>query len=192
MTKIKINNNFFVITGGPGVGKTTVLKELENRNYKVIPEIARELIREQNQNNGNALPWKNKELYKDLMFERSVKSFEQTGRTENKEKPVFFDRGFLDAVCYAKLIGSEISEQMESYAKKWRYHKNVFIFPPWRDIYEKDNERKQDWNEAVLTFEKMTETYKNYGYAIIEIPKMPVNERVEFILGLIEQTTPAE
>ena len=71
---------------------------------------------------------------------------------------------------------------MKSYAENWRYNKSIFILPPWQEIYETDNERKQDWEEAVLTFEKMSETYKNYGYNIIEIPKISVRERANFIL----------
>ena len=36
-----------MITGGPGVGKTTLLEELKNRNHQIVPEIAREIIKEQ-------------------------------------------------------------------------------------------------------------------------------------------------
>jgi len=187
MIKPKKNDNFYIITGGPGVGKTTLLEELKSRKYNIIPEIARELIKEQQKDNGKALPWKNKNLYKEIMFDRSISSFEETENNTNKEKPIFFDRGFLDTICYAELIESEISERMKSYAKNWRYNKSVFLLPPWQEIYETDNERKQDWKEAVLTFEKMSETYKSYDYRIIEIPKKSVSERADFILEFIEQ-----
>lgn len=187
MIKLRENNNFYVITGGPGVGKTTLLEELKRRNYEIVPEIARELIKEQQKDNGKALPWKNKNLYKEMMFDRSIISFEEIDRTTNKKEPIFFDRGFLDSICYANIIQSKISDLMKSYAESWRYNKNVFILPPWQEIYETDNERKQDWKEAVLTFEKMSETYKSYGYEIIEIPKKSVSERADFVLEFIEK-----
>lgn len=190
MIELKENNNFYVITGGPGVGKTTLLEELRNRNYEIIPEIARALINEQQANNGIALPWKDKKLYKEVMFDRSIESYEQADKTLNGKKPIFFDRGFLDTICYAKLIQSEINERMESYAANWRYNKNIFMLPPWQKIYETDNERKQGWKEAVLTFEKMCETYKSYGYEIIEIPKLAVSERADFVLEFIEENKP--
>lgn len=188
MIKLKENNNFYIITGGPGVGKTTLLEELKNRNYQIVPEIARELIKEQQANNGKALPWKDKNLYKELMFNRSINSFEQTDKNVNNKKPIFFDRGFLDAICYTELIQSKISEQMKSYAENWRYNKSVFMLPPWREIYETDNERKQNWEEAVLTFEKMCETYIKYGYDIVEIPNVSVSKRADFILEFIKET----
>ncbi|RNC64930.1 AAA family ATPase [Proteiniphilum sp. X52] len=187
MIELKENNNFYVITGGPGVGKTTLLEELKNRNFQIVPEIARELIKEQQAKNGKALPWKDKNLYKEMMFERSINSFEQIEKNLNDKKPVFFDRGFLDAICYAELIQSEISERMKSYAENWKYNENVFMLPPWREIYQTDNERKQEWKEAVLTFEKMCGTYESYGYNIIEIPKKSVRERADFISEFIKE-----
>ena len=186
MIKPKQHNNFYVITGGPGVGKTTLLEELQKRNFNVIPEIARELIKEQQKKNGRALPWKNKNLYKNMMFDRSLNSFEQAGKNFNIENPIFFDRGFLDTICYAELIQSEVNKQMKSYARNWRYSKSVFILPPWQEIYETDSERKQDWEEAVLTFKQMRKTYVTYGYNVIEVPKMPVNKRTDFVLSFIK------
>ncbi|QQO10398.1 AAA family ATPase [Breznakiella homolactica] len=56
-------NLLYIITGGPGAGKTSVVNELSVRGYKTIPEAAREIIRNQIDTGGDALPWKNKELY---------------------------------------------------------------------------------------------------------------------------------
>ena len=100
MIKLKENNNFYVITGGLGAGKTTLLEELKSRHYEIVPEIARELIREQQKDNGKALSWENKNLYKEMMFDRSITSFEEIDENANKEKAIFFDRGFLDTIMH--------------------------------------------------------------------------------------------
>ncbi|MGE4512409.1 MAG: AAA family ATPase, partial [Chryseobacterium sp.] len=39
--------NLFVITGGPGTGKTTLLNALSANLYKTIQEAARAIIREE-------------------------------------------------------------------------------------------------------------------------------------------------
>ena len=40
------NSSWYVITGGPSTGKTTLLEELAKRGYKTIPEVARVVIDE--------------------------------------------------------------------------------------------------------------------------------------------------
>ncbi len=72
------NPNLYILTGGPGAGKTTILAELENRGFRTVPEIARQLIQEQVQADGNALPWGDKKRYAKLMLERSIISFRHT------------------------------------------------------------------------------------------------------------------
>jgi predicted ATPase len=50
------------------------------------------------------------------------------------------------------------------------------------EIFAQDTERRQDFAEAVLTFEIMKETYSAYGYDLIELPRLPIPERVAFVL----------
>jgi predicted ATPase len=38
----------FIITGGPGAGKTTTLEALAERGYYYVPEVARAIIRQPN------------------------------------------------------------------------------------------------------------------------------------------------
>ncbi|MGV0923710.1 AAA family ATPase [Empedobacter tilapiae] len=80
-----------------------------------------------------------------------------------------------------------ISKHIIELVKQYRYNKTVFILPPWKEIYRTDNERKQDWNEAELTFEKMKETYVEFGYNIILVPKMTLQERIKFVQQNIEK-----
>ena len=123
-------NPYFVITGGPGVGKTTLLQEFKKRGMPTIPEIARELIKEQQAIDGEALPWKNKKQYMELMFQRSIESFERVTTDFQGTDPVFFDRGFLDALCYAALKGIPIAQEMKTFSETNRYNNNVFISCP--------------------------------------------------------------
>lgn len=183
--KLKLNNNFFVITGGPGSGKTTLLSELENQGYRCIPEVAREIIKEQIRTEGEALPWKNKELFKELMLDRSVADYHAA--SSHNDLPIFFDRGILDTLGYAKLISSPLTADMVSYAQNYRYYQKVFLLPPWFDIYQTDHERKQTWEEAVQTYGVMKETYSTYFYEVIEIPCVSIDKRVAFILEEISQ-----
>jgi len=175
------NNELYVITGGPGVGKTTLVERLKQAGYSTVEEQARKIIKHQMNIGGNGLPWSDKALYAQLMFEASVKTYQEI-TLGNHATPIFFDRGILDTVCYMTVEKIPLSSELLMALEQVTYNKNVFILPPWREIYRTDKQRKQSWAEAVLTFHQMKNTYLQYGYNVIEVPKVSALERAHFIL----------
>ncbi|WP_431609303.1 AAA family ATPase [Chryseobacterium sp. 'Rf worker isolate 10'] len=174
----------YSITGGPGAGKTTLLDELNKNGMITVPEEGRKIIKEQMESGGEGLPWMNKELFAHLMFEESAKTYRKINQMIHSE-PIFFDRGILDTLGYMRLENIPIPELMKTKAREMVYHHNVFILPPWKEIYENDPERQQTFEKAILTFECMKRIYQEYGYNIVEVPKAAVKNRVRFILDTI-------
>jgi predicted ATPase len=171
-----------VISGGPGAGKTALIEELCRRGYRSSNEVARQLIQEQMSAGGDALPWADRERYARLMLERSLAAWQehlQTGGT------VFFDRGIPDTLCYARLVGlsRELENDAVAMCQAHRYWRRVFLAPPWREIYETDVERRQDFDESVKTFERMGKTYEDCGYEAVIVPRVSVEDRAEFVLA---------
>src|SRR5678815_759908 len=91
-----INPNLFVVSGGPGSGKTTVLEELARRGYRFAREIARQIIQQEVQSRGTALPWGDREAYTRLMLARSIESYVSYTPAS---RPTFSDRGIPDTLC---------------------------------------------------------------------------------------------
>ncbi len=178
-------HNYFVITGGPGVGKTTLLIELGKRGFTIIPEDARRIIQEQVATNGAGLPWDDKELYAELMLREGKRSYQEAETAGSAAKAVFFDRGIIDAVCYMVMEDIPVTKKVTKLMKTCAYNSRVFILPPWREIYQTDKERKQTWAEAVRTYEDMKQTYISYGYEVTDVPKDTVANRADFVLKQI-------
>jgi predicted ATPase len=173
------NPNLFVVSGGPGSGKTTVLQELAGRGFPFAPEVAREIIQEQVRSGGAALPWKDREAYTALMLHRSIESYVTHTPAA---RPMFSDRAIPDTLCYARLIGLREEAFILDACRRYRYAPLVFLTPPWREIYETDAERKQDFAEAERTFHQMVQVYRECDYAISELPKLAPPARADFIL----------
>lgn len=174
-----VKNNFYIITGGPGAGKTTLLNELRKNGYNCVPETARNIIKEQVEAGGRALPWDDTRVYSDLMLSRSVQDFINL---KDREDIYFFDRGIPDTYGYEVLVGFDIGNVLKNAVEQYRYNPLVFILPPWREIYETDSERKQDFRTAIDTYKVMVDVYKNLGYIPVEVPLLPVSERVDFVI----------
>lgn len=172
---------FFVLTGGPGSGKSTLLAALERAGHFCAPEAGRSIIRAQVAIGGIALPWGDRAAFAELMLSWDIRSYQMA---EQRSGITFFDRGVPDVAGYLRLCGLPVPPHMENAARIYRYHRLAFIAPPWPDIFAQDRERKQDFDEAVRTFETMAATYAGYGYELLELPRAPVKERVRFVLEM--------
>ncbi|SNR79836.1 AAA family ATPase [Pseudomonas segetis] len=172
-------NNFIVFTGGPGSGKTAVIEQIKALGHRCRDEVGRMVIRQQQELGADALPWKNKTAFRDEMVRAEIASYNQQ---PTLAEPVFFDRGIIDCLGYSLLEGLELPAALISLANSITYSRHVFIFPPWKHIYENDAERKQSFAQAVQTYKAMLKVYQQFGYELIEVPQLSISQRAGFIL----------
>jgi predicted ATPase len=175
-------DRLFVITGGPGAGKSTLVDALAGHGICTMPEAGRAIIQDQVAIGGEALPWSDRRAFAELMLSWEMRSYRAAVRLSG---PVVFDRGVPDVLGYLRLSGLPIPSHVERAGQIFRYHHRVFIAPPWREIFGLDAERKQSFEEAQSTCEAMIETYSALGYNLIPLPFSSVQERVQFVLAAI-------
>ena len=153
--------------------------------FQHAPEVARQIIQEQMQTGGTALPWDDRKAYTELMLRRSIDSFKEHTPAL---KPMFSDRGIPDTLGYARLIALPEIGFIESACRRFRYASLVFLAPPWEEIYTTDGERKQDFTEAMQTYKVIGEVYLECGYELVDLPKLPPPDRARFILDQLPLT----
>lgn len=172
----------FIITGGPGSGKSTVISALTQRGYWSSTEAGRAVIQDQVRIGGNGLPWADQAVFAELMLCWEMRSWHEV---EGLSEPCFYDRGVPDVAGYLHLSKLPTPTHLDNAIAEFRYNPTVFIAPPWRDIYVQDTERKQSFEVAVSTYHAMVETYHKYDYQLIELPYADAEERVDYILSNI-------
>ena len=145
-------------------------------------ESGRGVIQAQVAIGGHALPWDDRSMFAELMLSWDIRSYRLAHQSSG---PVFFDRGLPDVVGYLRLVGLPVPAHVQKAAEIYRYNHFVFVAPPWEEIYQSDVERKQNFNEAVRTYQSVTHVYKALNYELIEIPCVSVAERVRFVLETV-------
>ena len=170
-----VRDNFVVISGCSGGGKSTLLSELVKRGFAVVPEPGRQIVKEQQAIEGDALPWGNLPKFLDLALSRYIFQFNSTQETQ---RFVFFDRGIIDALQ----LEQPQPKYFQNAAKNFRYNRLVFLVPPWEEIFKDDTERKHSFEAAKKEYDELLIKYENFNYETVLIPKVSVHDRVDFIL----------
>ena len=178
-----VARNLFVITGGPGAGKTTLVAAMQAKGLAVAPEAGRAIVRAQRAIGGPAGHDRDQALYTELMLAWEIRSFEEAREAQGIR---LFDRGIPDLVGYCRLIGKPVPAHVTRAVELFRYNETVFILPPWPEIYVQDAERSQSLEEAERTYEAMRTAYVEGGYRPVHLPRASVEERREFLLAAIQ------
>jgi predicted ATPase len=168
--------HLFVITGGPGSGKTTLIEALEREGFARTVEAGRAIIQQQQAIDGPAL--RDPALFAELMLSWELRSYRMA---RDLQGPVLCDRGVPDVVGYLQLMKLPVARHVERAAALFRYNRRVFIAPPWAEIFAPDAERRQSFDEALRTCEAMVAAYRAFGYDLLELPRCGIAERAAFL-----------
>jgi predicted ATPase len=177
-----VTDHIFVVTGGPGSGKSSLIEALASSGFQCMPEAGRAIIQDQITIDGNALPWSDRNAFIELMLCWDLRSHREASAMSG---PVICDRGVPDTLGYLALCGLPVPPYIRRAAELFRYNHTVFIAPHWPEIYTQDSERKQSETEAAETCLAMSRIYAELGYELLPLPFAGIEERVEFVRSRI-------
>jgi predicted ATPase len=177
-----VSKEIIVIIGGPGTGKSTIIDGLVAKGFCCYPEISRQVTLEAKKQGIEQLFLENPLLFSELLLEGRKKQY--TDASDEKQEIVFIDRGIPDVLAYMHYIGDSYPAHFDLACRENVYTK-IFILPPWEEIYVSDEARYENFEQAKLIHNHLVETYKSYGYELIEVPKDSLDNRILFILDQI-------
>ncbi|RDE06377.1 AAA family ATPase [Sphingomonas aracearum] len=166
-----------LLSGCSGGGKSTLLAELARQGSATVPEPGRRIVAEELLGSGSALPWVDLAAFAARALDMAA---EDRQKATSARTWTFFDRGLIDAaVALQHATGAPVAETLAAFP---RYHRRVFLTPPWPEIFTRDRERRQDLDEAVAEYDRLLSAINALGYHVTVLPRTSVEERVRFIL----------
>ena len=178
-----MKNRFILITGCSSGGKSSLLKALSEQGFATIQEPGRRIVIKELASDGAALPWTNMKAFALHAIEMAKADL---SAAHTYDGFVFFDRGLIDAaVALENSGGQSISQTL---GEVQHYQRQVFVAPPWKELFFNDAERRHDFSAAVQEHARIISALLALGYAIKELPKASVQERVEFVLSSCEES----
>jgi predicted ATPase len=181
---VRATDHLHVVTGGPGSGKSTLINALAAIGIATSAEVGRRIIREQVAVGGTALPWADERAFADLMI---VEEIAAHATALTRAGPVVLDRGVPDVIGFLRVSGLPVPAAFDAAARAHRYNPRVFLAPFWAEIFTADAERKQAPAVAERTEAIMRATYRDYGYTLVELPRMSVADRAAFVRAHLEE-----
>lgn len=174
-----MNPKKVVIAGGPGTGKTTIINELKKRSFICYDEISRQITLQAREEGIEQMFLTDPILFSQKLLDGRIQQFKDAV-TETKDV-VFLDRGIPDVIAYMDFIGDTYPNHFVEACNNHKYD-NIFVLAPWQEIFTSDNERYENFEEAIKIHDHLLETYKRFGYNLIDVPFGNVESRANFIL----------
>ena len=136
-----LKKQIYIITGGPGFGKSELAERLRNVGFLCSGEFARDLIETQLACNGEILPWKNPKLFQKEVLRHRIAFFDSVP----EGALAFADRGIPDQLAFAQYKGFGTPEVLVQSTLEYRYSLQVFVTPPWPEIFINDAIRTETY-----------------------------------------------
>lgn len=170
------------MTGGPGTGKSSIINELKKRGHNCFDEISRQITLEARKKGVEQLFLTEPLLFSKMLLEGRLEQFREAENHE--DNTIFLDRGLPDVLAYMDYFETDYPIEFIETCENNRYDR-VFILGPWQEIFVMDNVRYENFEQAQRIHIHLVETYRRFGYDLVDVPFENVEKRTDFILDAL-------
>ena len=175
----QIHTNWYVITGAPCCGKTTLIDQLAARGFKTVPETGRLYI-EQEFAKGRSL----EEIRQnEAGFVHHL--FNLQAEVERRLAPhdlLFLDRALPECITFHRINRLNPNEILPV-CTRYRY---ACIFILDRFPLQQDGVRTEDDLASDFLDEWLERDSRTMGYNVVRVPVLSINDRLEYILDRVQ------
>jgi predicted ATPase len=170
--------NWFVLTGPPSSGKTSVLLELAARGFRTSPDVSRQYL--ESLLAGGAT--KDEARANPAGLQRSIltRMLDVESRLPVNE-PVFLDYGLPDNLAFWEIANLELISSVWRAALRFRY-RHIFLFDPLPFV--DDSIRVESHDRPKQLSATLSAYYRALGYQWTRVPPAPISERLALVLDV--------
>ncbi len=183
-----------LFAGGPGTGKTSVIRKLAERlrenSYTVyiIRDWAREIIRKEKEKGSNGiLPWTNRLEFERLVLKHYIEEYKRIFDEKNDLFDIVLeDGGGFATKAYCEVDGVPVPKEYEVLLRYINRVNLVFLMDLPRR-YHKDSERWEDYEYAIrIHFEIIRLHRELFSDRIIFVKYMDrLDDKVDYVYNVL-------
>ncbi len=164
--------DWYVLTGAPASGKTTLLRRIAGLGYDTVPEAAMTFLEKHNDIPISVLRKDEREFQLGILKAQLVSE-----QRAPKDRPCLFDRGVPDSIPYLRL--ARVNTSYIEAVSSGRYRKVFFLEPLPIKFDDSRTEGGKQVEFSRITFD----VYQSLGYEVVMVPPMPVGQRMRIVLN---------